>query len=138
VKPHDEQGGGTLLTLGIAVAVLTTTLLAVLWATVSLAAHRATTAADLTALSAAEAAQSPTTADPCTTADRIATLHHVDLTACTVDGATVIVSVTTHLHLGRVGTPAVTAHARAGPTSDIPSGLSLPRAPEGADWTDDG
>ncbi|GAA3574036.1 hypothetical protein GCM10022235_49480 [Kribbella ginsengisoli] len=119
-----DRGSATLLSLGIAAVLLGACVLGVLWAAVSVAHHRADTAADLAALSAAQAQQS----DPgqaCTTATRITDAQGVSLKYCHAEADTVTVAVTVRLHLGVFGTPLVTSEARAGPI-------------EGADWPGDG
>lgn len=134
-RRRNEQGAGTILVLGVALAVLTSTLLAVVWATISLTAHRANAAADLTALSAAQVAadiETGPSTDPCTTARRIAELHEVELRSCQVEDQTVTVAVTAQLRLGSIGSPDITARARAGPAPDPVAHT------EGADWNDDG
>ncbi|TWD81116.1 secretion/DNA translocation related TadE-like protein [Kribbella amoyensis] len=123
MKPRDDQGSGSLLVLWVAVALLSATMLAVLWATVSLTTHRLKAAADLTALSAAQSAR---TGDPCATADRIAELHHANVTSCVLDGETVTVELATDLELGAIGSPTLTTRSRAGPVGA--------ETPEGADW----
>jgi secretion/DNA translocation related TadE-like protein len=86
----------------------------VLWAVVSIAHHRADAAADLVALSAAQALQAGE-ADACRTARRIAAAHAVELNSCRIEGEIVSVAVELQLQLGALGTPVVGAEARAGP-----------------------
>jgi secretion/DNA translocation related TadE-like protein len=111
---RNERGSGTVLTLGLALGVLTAALVGVLWAVVSIGHHRADAAADLVALSAAQALQADETA-ACRTAQRIAAAHSVDLTRCRVDGEVVSIAVGVRLRMGVIGAPMVTAEARAGP-----------------------
>lgn len=89
--------------------------MATLWAAISTTRHNLATAADLTALSAAQSLASGT-ADPCTTAHRIATTHQVRLTSCQATADTVTIQVAKQLTLPAVGSPTLTAQARAGPT----------------------
>ena len=117
-----DRGSATLLSLGIAAVLVGACVMGVLWAAVSVGHHRADAAADLAALSAAQAQQSnPGTA--CTTAARIVDAQGGSLKSCRAEGDTVTVAVTVSLHLGAFGTPMVTAEARAGPIGgDWPSG----------------
>jgi secretion/DNA translocation related TadE-like protein len=112
-----ERGGGTLLALGVAMVLLGAGVAAALWAVVSVGNHRAAAAADLAALSAAEAARAGT-GDPCTSAQRIAVEQEVMVQLCRVDGEEVFVVVGVPLRLGSLGSPVVTAEARAGPVSE--------------------
>ena len=113
-RRRDERGSATLLAVGVALLLLGAGLVGALWAAVSLGSHRAASAADLAALSAAQAVQSGDL-DPCTSARRIAVGQQVELRGCVVEGETVSVVVVVRLQLGAVGSPAITAQARAGP-----------------------
>ncbi|NEA35610.1 Rv3654c family TadE-like protein [Streptomyces sp. SID13031] len=119
-----DRGSATLLALGIAAVLLGGCLVGVLWAAVSVGHHRVDAAADLVALSAAQAQQS-NPADACPTAARIADTHRVELKTCRTEGEAVSVAVTLRLHLGVLGTPLLTGEARAGPIG-------------GGDWPGDG
>lgn len=110
-----ERGSGTLLSVGVALGLLTAAVVGVLWAVVSVGHHRADAAADLVALSAAQTLQSDEP-DACRTAGRIAAVHAVQLTACRLDREVVTVAVGVQLRMGLLGAPVVTAEARAGPT----------------------
>lgn len=110
-----ERGGGTLLALGVAMVLLGAGAVGVLWATVSIGNHRAAVAADLAALSAAQAVQSGEN-DPCRSARRIAAEQQVQVQLCRIDGETVSVVVAVPLQLGALGSPVLSAEARAGPT----------------------
>ncbi|QNE20322.1 flp pilus-assembly TadE/G-like family protein [Kribbella qitaiheensis] len=109
-----ELGAGTLLALWVAMALLSAGMVAVLWAAVSVGTHRVAAAADLVALSAAQALQSGED-DPCRTARRIAANQRVDLHSCQVEGETVAIEVGVVLHFGLLGSPTVSTPARAGP-----------------------
>lgn len=77
--------------------------------------HRATTAADLAALAAAEHA---VRGDPgaCAAAEAVARANGARLTGCSVDGAAVVeVAVEVTVRLGPVGHHPAPARARAGP-----------------------
>lgn len=113
-RVRSERGSGTLLTLFTCLILTTAVAVAVLWTSISTARHQLAAAADLTALSAAHALTSGTT-DPCTTAHRIATTHHVELTTCQTTANTVTIRVTKHLPLPALGTPTLTTQSQAGP-----------------------
>lgn len=89
--------------------------MATLWSAISIARHKLAAAADLTALSAAQALTSGAS-DPCTTAHRIASTNHVDLADCQPAPDSVSIRVTTQLNLVGIAHPTLTATARAGPT----------------------
>jgi secretion/DNA translocation related TadE-like protein len=110
-------GAGTLLALWIAMVLLTAGVMAVLWAAISLGTHRSAAAADLVALSTAQALQVGE-ADPCRTAQRIAAAQRVDLRTCALEGETVKVEVGIVLRLGVLGSPSINSPARAGPADD--------------------
>jgi secretion/DNA translocation related TadE-like protein len=111
-----ERGAGTLLAVWLSMVLMVAGMVGVLWATVSVAAHRVAAAADLTALSAAQAVQSGD-ADPCNSARRIATKLQVTLKTCAIDGETAAVEVALPVRLGSLGSPTLTSKARAGPTA---------------------
>ena len=108
-----ERGSGTLLMMAAGLLVLVCGLAVVLWCAVSTAHHRATAAADLAALSGAQAIQSD--GDPCATAQRIAGRQGASLDACTVHGEEVLVVAGVPVELGALGRPVVRSTARAGP-----------------------
>lgn len=103
-----------MLAVGVALGVLTTAIVGVLWTVVSIGHHRVDAAADLAALSAAHAVQAGE-ADGCRAARRIAAAHVVELRGCRVEGETVSVVVAVRLRMGVLGAPVVSAEARAGP-----------------------
>ncbi|WP_112241394.1 Rv3654c family TadE-like protein [Kribbella monticola] len=109
-----ELGAGTVLALCVAMVLFTAGGVAVLWAAISVGTHRVTAAADMVALSAAQALQAGEP-DPCRTAQRIAATQHVDLRTCQLQGQTVTVEVGIVLHLGVLGSPSINTPARAGP-----------------------
>ena len=108
-----ERGSGTVLMLAIGLVVLLCGLTVVLWAAISTAHHRASVAADLAALSAAQAMQSGD--DPCPVAKRIAVGHRAVVERCSTDGEDVTVVTGVAVELGSLGRPVVRAQARAGP-----------------------
>jgi len=110
---RDERGSGTILALGVAMVLLGAGAVGVLWAVISVGSHRAAAAADLGALSAAQALQ--VGEDPCESAQRIVTEARLKLNRCEVDGEVVVIAVGVQLRLGVLGTPMLTTSARAGP-----------------------
>ena len=84
------------------------------WGAISVGTHRVAAAADLVALSAAQALQAGED-DPCRTARRIALDQHVDLRGCKIEGETVAVEVGVVIRLGVLGSPSISTPARAGP-----------------------
>jgi secretion/DNA translocation related TadE-like protein len=112
-RRRDERGSGTVLVSAVALVLLLAGLTAALWAVVSAGHHRAATAADLAALSAAGALQGG--ADPCEVAGRIAMAHDAELRRCSVVAEEVLVVAAVRLPLGALGEPSVQASARAGP-----------------------
>ena len=108
---RNQKGSATLHSLFAAVLLLTALAGATLWSTISTARHKLATAADLTALSAA---QSLTATDPCVTAARIAGLHKVKLIGCHPTPTSVTVQVGVQLHLP-FADPSLAATSRAGP-----------------------
>ncbi|WP_165555839.1 pilus assembly protein TadG-related protein [Kribbella pittospori] len=129
----NERGSATVLSLLAALLLLTALTVATLWSSISTARHKLSAAADLTALSAAQAlaattqsAPTPPTADtdtpphpasatPCEIAARIATLHKVHLESCHPTPTTVTITVTLQLHLAPFAHPTLTTTSRAGP-----------------------
>ncbi len=116
-RPRTDEGGATLLVLFTAVLLFAAGTIATLWSAVSLATHKATAAADLTALSTAQAIQSGA-ADPCAVARDIATTNQATLTNCTLTEDTATIKVAIPLNLGVLGTPTLTSTSRAGPTDN--------------------
>lgn len=110
-----ESGAGTALMAGIAMAALLLLSVVVLFAQASVSASRAATAADLSALAAADAARGLRDGNPCAVATEVAAHHGARLTACSIEGVSG--------HIVRVRTevdsvpalPAAAGQARAGP-----------------------
>ena len=127
-----EQGSATLHVIFMSALLFAALTAATLWTAISTARHKLAAAADLTALSAAQAmvdglptapattsarpAQltSASPAQPCATAARTAALNDVHLTSCEVTSTAVTVEVSVELEL-RIARPTLTASARAGP-----------------------
>ncbi|ADB29681.1 hypothetical protein Kfla_0560 [Kribbella flavida DSM 17836] len=110
----DERGGATLLVLFTALFLLAVGALATVWSTISLAHHRASAAADLAALSAAQAIQSGIP-NPCAAATRAAATQQATISRCAQQGEAVSVAASVTLRLGALGTPTITTYAHAGP-----------------------
>ncbi|MEU4390420.1 Rv3654c family TadE-like protein [Kribbella sp. NPDC023855] len=110
-----ESGAASILAIGLATVLLGGCLVGIFWASVSVGRHRAASAADFAALSAAQALQTGTI-DACRTASQIAAAQQAEVHACHQAGETIAVVVGVRLRLGVLGTPVVTAEARAGPT----------------------
>jgi secretion/DNA translocation related TadE-like protein len=110
---RDERGSGTILSLGL-VAVLGVLLASLLLlAQAGVMASRAATAADLSALAAADAARGLTSGRPCSVAATVAAEHGARVTDCGTTGGG-IVEVGTELLQPFLFGPA-TGRARAGP-----------------------
>ena len=78
---HNERGSATLHSLFAAVLLITALTAATLWSATSTARHKLTTAADLTALSAAQSLNAEPVADPSTTNSGATTLNATSPTA---------------------------------------------------------
>ena len=108
---RDDEGAGVVLALGL-VAVLVLVGAVGVGVVGLVAAHRQVqAAADLAALAGAEAARSGR--EPCAVARRIAAGNRGELRDCRVTGVVVEVEVDRVVRL--LGSPTVTARARAGP-----------------------
>ncbi len=108
----DERGSGTVLSAGLALAMLLLMVFVVALGQAAVAASKAATAADLAALAAADTYRGLMAGDPCQTAGETAQQHGAALVACTLNAdmsATVEVSVATTLPWLAHG------QARAGP-----------------------
>jgi len=111
---RDQRGSGSLLVLAAVAVLVLAGAAAVLWTAVSAGRHRVAAAADLSALSAAQALQAGDP-DPCRAAVRIALSHRADVASCQVDRETVEVVAAVRLDFGSLGQPTIKATARAGP-----------------------
>lgn len=112
---RDEEGSATVWVVALAGLLAALGAVVVLVGAAVVARHRATSAADLTALAVAGRA---VLADPaaCSVGEEVAAANGAGLTACTVDaGAVVTVEVTVPVRLGPLGVSTARAHARAGP-----------------------
>lgn len=115
-----EAGAGTALMAGIAMAALLLLSVVVLFAQASVAASRAATAADLSALAAADAARGLRDGSPCAVATAVAEHHGARLTGCSVEGESGhIVQVSTEVD-SIPALPPASGLARAGPPPPVP------------------
>jgi secretion/DNA translocation related TadE-like protein len=117
---RDERGSATVWVLALAGVLAAVGVAVVLVAVALVARHRAGAAADLAALAAAGHA---VTGDPavCAAAAEVARRNGARLSSCAPgDGATVSVTVTVPVRLGRLGLFTATGRARAGPVAAAP------------------
>ena len=126
-QPCDERGSATLLALAVGLLLVGAGLVCALWAVISTGHHRAAAAAEMAALSAAQAMQPggdwhAESGGPCDVASRIALAHRAELLSCRIDGDTVEVVAAVELRLGVLGSPSMKSVARAGPVSRDPGG----------------
>ncbi|MHA7246325.1 Rv3654c family TadE-like protein [Arthrobacter tecti] len=113
-----ETGVGTVLMVGVGMSALLLLTIVILFAQASVAASRAATAADLSALAAADAARGLRDGVPCEVASEVAGRHGARLTACLLQGeAEHIVQVATAVESTPILPPAE-GRARAGPPSE--------------------
>jgi secretion/DNA translocation related TadE-like protein len=134
----DERGSATLLALASGLLLVGAGLACALWAVVSTGHHRAAGAAEMAALSAAQAMQPggdwlAEGDGPCEVASRIALAHRAVLLSCRSDSDTIEVVAAVELRLGVLGSPSAQSTARAGPVSRDPGAMGsaqLDRPPE--------
>lgn len=120
IDPDKESGAGTALMTGVALAALLLLSVVVLFAQASVAASRAATAADLSALAGADAARGLRDGSPCAVAAEVASLQDARLTGCSIEGESGhIVQVSTEVD-SMPALPPATGQARAGPPSPDP------------------
>ncbi|MGY1635690.1 Rv3654c family TadE-like protein [Geodermatophilus sp. SYSU D00742] len=117
-----ERGSATVWVVALAGVLAAIGVAAVLVGVAVVGRHRASAAADLAALAAAEQAVRGR-ADVCGVAARVAEANGARLTGCGVDGAAVVeVAVVVPVRLGRLGMREAAARARAGPVWPVPVG----------------
>ncbi|RBY74656.1 hypothetical protein DQ238_21470 [Geodermatophilus sp. TF02-6] len=110
-----ERGSATVWVVALSGVLAAIGVAAVLVGAAVVGRHRATGAADLAALAAAERAVRGDSR-ACAVAAEVARANGAHLTACTVDGASVVeVAVEVPVRLGPVGAHRAGARARAGP-----------------------
>ena len=122
-----DRGAGTVMSIGICLALLGAAVAGLLMVQATVAAVRAATAADLAALAGAdalrglgplsgEAGTGAETGDGCAAARETAARNKARLTSCTADRGRGTVTVEAEVHIPALPAPA-TARARAGPPS---------------------
>ena len=110
-----ERGSATVWVLALSGVLAAVSLAVVLVGAAVVARHRASAAADLSALAAAGAAVSGRP-DPCAVAGRVAAANSAALASCVVAGGGVVqVRVTVPVRLGPLGVHTASGRARAGP-----------------------
>ena len=116
-RPAGERGSATVWVVALAGVLAAIGVAAVLVGAAVVGRHRATAAADLAALAAAEHA---VRGDPgaCAAAGEVAGANGARLTACTVGGGAVVeVAVEVPVRLGPLGVSRAGGRARAGPVA---------------------
>ncbi len=110
-----QRGSSTVAVAGLVAAVLLLAAALLAFGAASRAAMQAGTAADLSALAAADAARGLRAGDPCTVAGQLASANGAQLSSCQVeaDGTTVRVAVDVPLHFSALGITLYQAHAKA-------------------------
>lgn len=116
-EEHPEEGSGTVLALTIIAALLVVTVVIAGLLGVVSANRRASTAADLSALAAADAYRGLTEGDPCAVAANLAERHGAHLESCTFPDRPETVEVTVAVSvagpMGALGPARVRARAGA-------------------------
>ncbi|MBP3042548.1 flp pilus-assembly TadE/G-like family protein [Arthrobacter jiangjiafuii] len=114
LKGGAEDGSGTVLVLGAGLVVLILSGAVLLMLQAGVAANRAATAADLSALAAADTLRGLRPGDPCTVAAEVAARNGAELAGCTAEPGDQSVQVATEMAVPLLPFPA-TGQARAGP-----------------------
>ncbi|NEK60539.1 flp pilus-assembly TadE/G-like family protein [Geodermatophilus sabuli] len=115
-----ERGSATVWVVALSGVLAAIGVAAVLVGSAVVARHRATGAADLAALAAAEQAVRGASG-PCAVAAEVARANGARLTGCAVDAAAVVdVAVQVAVRLGPLGVRHAPARARAGPVAPGP------------------
>lgn len=115
-----DRGSGTVVALGLVAAVLTLLLSLLLLGAAVAARHRASVAADLAALAAADVVLGRADGSPCSRAAEVAGAQQAHLDACVVSGDTVTVRVSAVPRGVAASLGKATARARAGAASAGP------------------
>ncbi|ALV46994.1 hypothetical protein MB46_17420 [Arthrobacter alpinus] len=110
-----ENGAGTVLATGLVFAILVLMLMVMALGHAAVAASKAATAADLSALAAADAYRGLSTGPPCQIAGDVAALHGASLIECRLAGDQ---SVQVKVSIKTVLPWLSTGMARAGPPPD--------------------
>jgi secretion/DNA translocation related TadE-like protein len=117
-RRHRDTGSATVLVLAAGVVLAVAVAVVVMVAGSSLARHRAADVADLAALAAAQRLLHPAP-DACVAARRTAAVNGGRVRSCQVEGATVLVTVTTPAPRWATWLGPAVGRARAGLVSDI-------------------
>lgn len=110
-----ERGAGTVAMIGLALAGLTLMTGLLVFAQALIGSARAATAADLSALAAADAVRGLRSEEPCGLAAQVAERNGADLAGCRLDAAAGTATVSVDVPLPLLGGIGVTGQARAGP-----------------------
>ena len=123
-RPRDESGAVVVVAVGLIGVLVVVALTCAGCAALVVTHRRAQVAADLGALAGAAALQQG--GDPCSAAARIAGRHAASLAACVVEGQSVLVTASVALAVP-LTEGSVSARARAGPATALPSSAGLSR-----------
>ncbi|WP_318241864.1 Rv3654c family TadE-like protein [Arthrobacter pullicola] len=110
-----DEGSGTVLSLGLCLAVITLLLALLVLAQATVGAARAGAAADLAALAGADAVRALRAGDPCTVAAEVVARNGAELISCAPDTGTRSITVEVASSAGRLLPWPSSARARAGP-----------------------
>jgi secretion/DNA translocation related TadE-like protein len=116
MRAHHERGYATVWAVGWIAVLLLLSWVALVLAVAVAHQHRLDGAADLAALSAADALQRGQ--DACASANQVARANDASMTDCAIDGWDVTVHVSSRLTLPAGLAASIEAAARAGPSSD--------------------
>lgn len=112
-RDHSERGSGTVLAAGLGLVVVMMMALMLLLAQSAVMASRASAAADLAALAAADTVRGLRSGEPCAVAAEVAGRHSATVVGC-AEGAGQTVEIRTEL-LARTFLGVASGQARAGP-----------------------
>jgi len=115
-RRRHQDGAAVVLGLGLVAVLVFVTVVSVGTVAIVLGHRQAQAAADLASLAGAVALQRG--ADPCAAAQTIAGRQHAAVTACVVEGESVLVTTTVRLP-SALGSRELPARARAGPADQL-------------------
>jgi secretion/DNA translocation related TadE-like protein len=121
--PDSDRGAAGIWVLCVYAGTLTFVVSMLAWGVALGSRHRAVTAADLSALAAAERLLDGN-GQPCAVARRVASAQGARLSQCVVEAQTVLVVAEVAGSIGRLVLPTARARARAGAGSERGSGSS--------------
>lgn len=110
-----DAGAGTVLSLGLCLAVITLLLALLVLAQATIGAARAGAAADLAALAGADTIRDLRAGDPCAVAAEVAARNGAELSSCAPEVGALSITVDVASSAGRLLPWAPSARARAGP-----------------------